>query len=158
MYLLVYKGKCASTIINGIKFTQKNSTANIDDSRLHEFADDKGNSYYNDLVVVKIAKSDIVPEDPKEKNAPVDTIDTVETSEEEAFIGTVETSGTEENAEKIENKEPEKVTVEGLKKAHKLDELQAIAAELGLSTEGSKTELAVRIVAFKEGANSSDQE
>ena len=157
MYLLVYKGKCASTIINGIKFTQKNSTANIDDSRLHEFADDKGNSYYDDLVVVKIAKSDIVPEDPKEKNAPVDTTHTVETSEEEVSR-TVETSGTEENAEKIENKEPEKVTVEGLKKAHKLDELQAIAAELGLSTEGSKTELAKRIVAFKEGANSSDQE
>ena len=118
MYLLVYKGKCASTIINGKKFSAITSTHNIEDSELEQFADENGKSYYDDLVVVKIAKADVVPDDGK--------------------------------VEKV-------LTVEGLKKEKKLDELQAMCAERQLDTEGSKTELAEKIVEF-EASKKTEQE
>lgn len=105
MYLLVYRGTCNSVIINGIKFTKGQSSANIDDTQLHLFASADGKSYYDDLTVVKIEKEKICP-----------------------------------------TKEKKEFTVEFLKKEHKLEELQAMCKERNLSIEGSKTELAERII------------
>lgn len=118
MYLLVYKGKCASTVINGIKFTSVNSTVNIDNEQLHLFADANGKSYYDDLQVVKIEKREIVPE----------------------------------------KRNPKELTVEGLKKEYKLDELKVLCAQRGLDNEGSKTELANRIVQFESESNDESEE
>jgi len=156
MYLLAYKGHCASVIINGIKFTSKQATANIDDDKAHLFVDKNGNSYYPELQVIKIEKKDVVPEDIK-KTAPVDDIDPdgkpdyidLEDPEEPEELEDPEDPEELEDPEEPES--PEDTTLEfdsivaSLKKKHSLSELQKLCEAQELSTTGSKTELATRL-------------
>jgi len=112
MFLLVYKGLCQSTIVNGVKFTQIIKTANVDDEKAKLFVSSTGKSLYDDIEVVSLAKAEIVP-----------------------------------NVN--ENKIKKEFTVESLKKENNLEKLQGLCAERSLNTEGSKTELAERIVLFE---------
>lgn len=112
MFLLVYKGLCQSTIVNGVKFTQNIKTANVDDEKAKLFVGSDGKALYDDIEVISLVKAEIVP-DPDE------------------------------------TKIKKELTVEGLKKENNLEKLQGLCAVRNLSNEGSKTELAERIVGFE---------
>ena len=127
MYLIHYKGKCASITIQGIKFTYSRRSANIPDERATDFVNSKGVPYREDIDVIKLNKSDIVPEKDK-------TTNTVKMFD-----------GAEPNAEP----DVVPVTVQEIKKGRNLDEIKDMCMERELDTEGSKTELAERIVAYE---------
>lgn len=67
MYLVHYKGNCASIIINGIRFNKTVTTANISEERLGEFVSPEGVPYHDDIEVIKLEKPQVVPENKNEK-------------------------------------------------------------------------------------------
>jgi hypothetical protein len=145
MYLLVYKGNCQSTIIGGKKFDKIHRTCNISDDESVNFVGNNGKSMYDDLEVIPIVKNDIVPENKKDgEGTPKDGEGTPKDGEGTPKDG----EGTPKDGEGTPNDSSE-VTVEGLKQKNTLEQLKAICQELGLNIEGSKTELAERIIEAK---------
>lgn len=117
MKLLLYRGRCASKTVNGIKFTQNIRTANVSDEVAGKFVG------LSDFVIYELKKTDIIKEDKKEDKS---------TKEDDAV----------EEDDSVEEVDEAKV-----KKFMKLnlDTLREMCEAKELDSTGTKQELATRL-------------